>query len=81
MAKSGWVIEHGNVCPLCGQAFRADAAERGFVMHENPPLGPQIFGDQVLVQALLDNGDLSPDYLEYYDRTGLCPFQQGQRDP
>lgn len=81
MAKSNWANEHGNVCPLCGEAFRDDVAERGFVMHADPSRGPQIFDDAVLVQALLDSGDLSPDYLQYYERTGRCPFQQGQRDP
>jgi hypothetical protein len=65
---------------LCGESLAADNEGQGFVRHLAPPRGPQIFDNADKINQMLQDGDLDPDFMDYFNETGLCPFQQGQRD-
>ena len=80
MVKSTTAQDESNICPLCGETLANDHLEKGAVRHLARPRGDTIFDDATAIQRMLDNGDLSPDYRSYFERTGYCPFQHGQRD-
>lgn len=80
MPRTSTARANGFVCPLCHQRLASDNEGRGFVRHLQPPDGPQIFGDREKVERMLQTGDLAPDFMDYFNETGLCPFQAEQRD-
>lgn len=67
-------------CPLCGELLSKDSSGRGYVRHLALPRGSFIFDDKEKTDRMLSSGDLSPDYLEHFNKTGYCPYQRGQRD-
>lgn len=80
MPKLSTARLHHFACPLCGERLSEDDEGRGYVRHLAPPCGPQIFGDNDKINQMLQDGDLDPDFMDYFNETGRCPFQQGQRD-
>ena len=80
MPRTSSAREHNFVCPLCSERLASDDQGKGFVKHLTPPRGPAIFDDVERVNRMLRSGDLARDYMNYFEYTGLCPFQQAQRD-
>ena len=80
MARTSSAQSTGGVCPLCGQQFAEDFGGQGYVRHLARPRGRAIYNDRARIQRMLTSGDLAPNYREYFNATGRCPFQQGQRD-
>lgn len=78
MAKSS--ENDSQTCPLCGESLTSDNSGTGFVRHKASPRGASIFDDKAKIQAMRDSGDLKSNFKEYFESTGYCPFQQGQRD-
>ena len=70
----------GALCPLCGERLSNDLLGKGYVKHLAPPRGDFIFGDSEKIERMLSSGELSSDFREYYEKTGHCPYQQGQKD-
>jgi len=67
-------------CPLCGEQLSKDLSGKGYVRHLAPPRGSSIFDDIEKINRMLSSGELSQDYRDYFNRTGHCPYQQGQKD-
>lgn len=80
MPKTSSAIQYHFMCPLCGERLAKDVEGRGFVQHLAPPRGPQIFDDTDKVDRMLQDGDLDSDFMDFFNETGRCPYQQGQRD-
>lgn len=80
MVKTTTAQQFAYVCPLCDETLASDDQGNGFVRHLAPPRGATIFDDATKIHSMLAAGDLTADYLDYFNRTGLCPYQQGQRD-
>jgi hypothetical protein len=67
-------------CPLCGESFAQDTAGQGYVKHLARPRSAAIFDDTELVSRMLESGEVTPGFRDYFNRTGLCPYQREQRD-
>lgn len=67
-------------CPLCGELLSKDPSGKGYVKHLARPCGSSIFDDTEKIKRMLSSGELSPSYLDYFNKTGHCPYQQGQKD-
>ena len=80
MPRSSTAEANALICPLCGERLASDNEGRGYVRHLAPPRGTEIFDDAEKIDQMVESGDLDPDFMEYFNDTGLCPFQQGQRD-
>lgn len=80
MPRTSAARSHHFVCPLCGERLAKDDEGRGYVRHLEPPRGSQIFEDTAKINRMLEAGDLDHDYIDYFNETGRCPYQQGQRD-
>jgi len=80
LVKTTTAQQHGHVCPLCGESLAQDDQGNGFVRHLARPRGATIFDDADAIEEMLAAGDLETDFRDYFERTGRCPYQQGQRD-
>ena len=80
MATTTSAQQNQQICPLCGESLAQDENDNGFVRHLAVPRGPTIFDDTAKIQAMLSAGDLAPGFREYFEKTGRCPFQRGQKD-
>ena len=80
MAKTSTARLHNYICPLCGERLASDDKGLGFVRHLEPPPGPEIFDNTDKIKKMLQDGDLEPDFMDFYEKMVQCPFQAGQRD-
>jgi hypothetical protein len=83
MARTSTIGVSGGWCPLCEGWFKEDWAGRGYVEHRQRPnrwiMGANL-NDPLITGPMLAAGQLDGNFLAYYSSTGLCPFEQGQRD-
>jgi hypothetical protein len=72
MPRTSTAATQNQICPLCGEHLANDRQNRGYVRH--------IY--RAPRSALASRvGRMSADGRVYFNRTGRCPFEIGQRDP
>jgi hypothetical protein len=71
MPKTTTADSENHVCPLCGERLANDHQHRGFVRHvDRAPL----------ITLAARGAQMDINQRAYFDRTGRCPFEIGQRD-